>query len=415
MLSVYFASLVFLFLSSSFLPARVESRVTSVSKVATAWFAGWHSDVGFPVSKVSWDKYTELTYAFAETTPGSISLNGSEPDVLPQFVSAAHAHGVKVKVSVGGWTGSLFWSSNVATAQNRTRFVKTLIDFVKKYDLDGLDFDWEYPNNQGIGCNTINKHDTANFLSFIQELRKDPLGSTLILSAATAISPFIGPDGNPLSDVSAFSKVLDYVEVMNYDIWGPWSPTVGPNSPLNDTCASSANQGGSAVSAVKAWNEAGMPLNQIVLGVAAYGHSFTVLKASAFKNGSKTSLAPYPPFDASDPPTGDSWDDPAGVDECGNLQQPGGDVDFWGLVQEGYLTSTGGVEKGIAYAYDTCSQTPYVYNQTTQIMVSFDNAESFAAKGKFIKGTGLRGFAMWEAGGDYNDILLNSIRSAAGF
>jgi chitinase len=48
-------------------------------------------------------------------------------------------------------------------------------------------------------------------------------------------------------------------------------------------------------------------------------------------------------------------------------------------------------------------------------MVSFDNAQSFAAKGSYIQATGLRGFAMWEAGGDYEDILLDSIRSAAGF
>jgi chitinase len=47
-------------------------------------------------------------------------------------------------------------------------------------------------------------------------------------------------------------------------------------------------------------------------------------------------------------------------------------------------------------------------------MVSFDNAESFAAKGSFIKEAGLRGFAMWEAGGDYQDILLDSITCAIG-
>ena len=57
---------------------------------------------------------------------------------------------------------------------------------------------------------------------------------------------------------------------------------------------------------------------------------------------------------------------------------------------------------------------PYVYNETSEVMVSFDNAESFAAKGSYIKQTGLRGFSMWEAGGDYDDILLDSIRSATG-
>lgn len=48
-------------------------------------------------------------------------------------------------------------------------------------------------------------------------------------------------------------------------------------------------------------------------------------------------------------------------------------------------------------------------------MIAFDDATSFAAKGDFIKQQGLRGFSMWEAGGDSHDILLDSIRSAAGF
>ena len=37
-----------------------------------------------------------------------------------------------------------------------------------------------------------------------------------------------------------------------------------------------------------------------------------------------------------------------------------------------------------------------------------------AAKGQFIKDAGLAGFAMWEAGGDSDDILLNAITSAVG-
>jgi chitinase len=48
-------------------------------------------------------------------------------------------------------------------------------------------------------------------------------------------------------------------------------------------------------------------------------------------------------------------------------------------------------------------------------MISFNNAKSFAAKGNYIKKTGLKGFSMWEAGDDYHDLLLDSIRSAAGF
>jgi chitinase len=64
-------------------------------------------------------------------------------------------------------------------------------------------------------------------------------------------------------------------------------------------------------------------------------------------------------------------------------------------------------------------------------MVSYDDATSFgtsrtqllvgyplicnyktAAKGTFIHNLNLAGFAMWELGGDFNNLLVNSIRSA---
>ena len=32
--------------------------------VAAAWWAGWHPDL-LPLDKVSWSKYTHMTYAFA--------------------------------------------------------------------------------------------------------------------------------------------------------------------------------------------------------------------------------------------------------------------------------------------------------------------------------------------------------------
>lgn len=45
-------------------------------------------------------------------------------------------------------------------------------------------------------------------------------------------------------------------------------------------------------------------------------------------------------------------------------------------------------------------------------MISYDNAQSFAAKGKFIKGAKLAGFALWESGGDYHKILVGALESA---
>ncbi|KAH7903127.1 glycoside hydrolase family 18 protein [Hygrophoropsis aurantiaca] len=391
------------------------------SLVAGAWYTGWHATEGFPLSKVSWEKYNTLYYSFAITTPSvhELSLDGSDPKLLPQFVSEAKKHKVSAQVAIGGWDGGRWFSSNMDSTGNRTAFVQTVVNFAEQYDLDGINFDWEYPNVQGIGCNTISPDDTSNFLAFLQELRRNPVGAKLVLSAAVAVTPFVGPDGNPSTDVSGFADALDYIAIMNYDIWGlgstaVGSTAVGPNAPLNDACVAAADQIGSAVSAVKKWSAAGIPADKIVLGVASYGHSFSVPPMDAFVPGSKTQLMAYPAFNASNQPLGDAWDDTGSVDSCGVYEGPGGDWDFWGLIDGGFLTPQGMPAEGIYYRYDTCSQTPYVYNKTSEVMVSFDNAQSFAAKGSYIKKAGLRGFAMWEAGGDRNDILLNSIRSTAG-
>jgi len=220
--------------------------------------------------------------------------------------------------------------------------------------LSSISDSWEYPNKQGIGCNTINVNDTANFLEFLVELR--PVVANLTLSAAVALTPFNDASGKPSTSVAGFADVFDYIAIMNYDVWGPWDSTVGPNAPLNDTCAPLAKQEGSAVSAVKAWTDAGMPADKIVLGVAAYGHSFSVTPSNAFEVGKKN-LTAYPAFDASKQPLGDAWAGTGGVDVCGILEGPGGTYDFWGLIDGGFLTEEGKPAKGIHYRYDKCSQT----------------------------------------------------------
>lgn len=229
---------------------------------------------------------------------------------------------------------------------------------------------WEYPNKQGSGCNVISDQDTPNFLSFLQELRSTHKGKNITVSAATSIVPFTAPDGSPTADVSPFAEVLDYVTLMNYDVFGSWSTVVGPNAPLNDTCAPPAYQQGSAVSAIADWTNAGFPANKIVLGVGSYGHSFYVTHDNAFNGASTTDytqppgttpLNAYPLFDNSQQPMGDSWDavSPAGTDECGNTGPggPSGIFNFRGLIEQGFLDQNGTVLPGMGYRFDDCSQT----------------------------------------------------------
>ena len=166
---------------------------------------------------------------------------------------------------------------------------------------------------------------------------------------------------------------------MNYDVWGSWTPSgVGPNAPLNDTCAPSSEQEGSAVRAVEAWTAAGFPASQIVLGVASYGHSFSVAQSAAL-DPTTAEMEPYPAFDASNQPHGDSWDADAGVDQCGNPSPGGfsGIFNFNGLIERGILDQNGTAASGFGFRFDSCSQTPYVYVADNSTMISYDDPTSF--------------------------------------
>ncbi|KAJ7502374.1 glycoside hydrolase family 18 protein [Mycena galericulata] len=414
--------------------AATNFASTSNYTVAAGWYASWHiTDV--PLSSVLWSKYTHMTYAFAIPTadPNTISLAESDEELLPQFVSAAHKNNVKAGLSIGGWTGSQYYSSNVGSATNRTAFVKSVTTLIQKYDLDIVDFDWEYPGVQGIGCNIVSSSDTENFLLMLQELRASPIGANVTLTAATAVEPF--PTTNT-SIIPQIATALDWIVPMVYDL--SWNWTAGspreqralPSSPLNDSCYASTPGAtgsdlagrGSATSAVEAWSAAGFPHGKIVLGVPAYGHSFNVNSSAAFLpfpatgSGNTSSavlqLAPYPLYDTLNHTVGDAWDSTGGMDQCGVYEGPGGIWDFWALVDAGYLLANGTAAPGVPYRWDACSSTPYLYAANHGVLVSYDDPRSFAAKGGFVRANGLAGFAMWEVGGDPNGVLLDAILSA---
>ncbi|KAF8732608.1 hypothetical protein AX14_004156 [Amanita brunnescens Koide BX004] len=385
---------------------------SSSDVIATAWLPGW--DSSFDLDTIPWKSYSHLTFSFAVTTNGApyLSLSLVDTTLLSNFIARAQQENVGAFISVGGWTGSQYFSTNVQPG-NQDGFVQAIVSMVKQYNLNGVDFDWEYPNKQGMGCNVISPDDTANYLSFLTKLRT-ALGPNVKLSAAVGITPWAGSDGTPSSDVSGFSKQLDYLAIMNYDVWGSWSATAGPNAPLYDSCA--PQQAGSAQSAVEAWTGAKFPANQILLGVPAYGHSFSVAPSAAVSNNA---LALYPAFDKSYQPPGEGeTNSTSSTDQCGNKSGPSGIWDFNAMITAGFLQNNDGnvtPAPGIMYTFDTCSQTPFVYNPNTQVLVSYDNAQSFEAKGKFINDYGLLGFAMWDATGDTTQhTLINAISDAIG-
>lgn len=395
------------------LPLSAIASCSSNSTKASGWFYSGN----LPISDIPWEKYNSVTYAFGIPTNDASQIT-VDSATLSSFVQAAHSNNVNATISLGGFTASMFFSTAV-NPQNSSIFVKAIVDLVSQYNLDGIEIDWEYPGMQpSQGCNVVSPNDSANFLAFLQKLRQDPVGGNMMISATASLKPWAGPDGLPLADVSAYAAVLDELSIMNYDVFGSWSATTGPNAPLNDSCApSTSDQQGSAANAVAAWTKANFPVNKLRLGVASYGHSFRVASSAAFTPTGNIAL--YVPFDKKNIPVGNTDPlptSPPALDQCGNSINPGGTFDFKALIDDGYLTANGTNATGIDYLFDSCSQTPFIYNASSGVMISYDDATSFAAKGKFISDAGLIGYKMWSLTGDSSSSLLaDAINDAVGF
>lgn len=363
-------------------------------------------------------------------------------DLLKRTVKAGHAGGSKVCITIGGWTGSQYFSDAVKTASNRETFASNIVAMVNEYGADGVDIDWEYPGQNGAPGNIINSADSANLLTFLALLR-NKFGSDKIISLATPTNVWFGSNGQPLTDVSSYAKYIDHVLIMNYDVWGA-SANPGPNAPYS-TCEGSWQPGANAVAAIAAWKAAGMPANKIMLGLPAYGyvsdstattlihkrsHHMEAMQArriaaEARVNMHDGNLRPRIVQEQVEESQSGSNEEEVKRDlvkraDAGDISSfKNSQIQFNQLVSYKVLSlSTTGVwygKNGYTRKWDECSSTPYVYNQARSTVVTYDDPRSLQIKAEFAKQQGLAGTGMWDISGDTSDwALVKATRAGLG-
>jgi chitinase len=116
-----------------------------------AYVAGWHEIIkpdSIPVYKL-----THINYAFALIGDGEIVTGHPNDKENLGILSGLKEKNEKLKIiiSVGGWEGSGGFSDMALNKTNRTKFIESVISFLGKYNLDGIDLDWEYPGLPGFG------------------------------------------------------------------------------------------------------------------------------------------------------------------------------------------------------------------------------------------------------------------------
>lgn len=102
---------------------------------------------------------------------------------------------LKTLISVGGWSWSNRFSDVAADPALRENFANSAVDFLRKYQFDGVDLDWEYPVSGGLQGNSRRAEDKQNFTLLLQKTRekldaagaKD--GKRYLLTIASGASP----------------------------------------------------------------------------------------------------------------------------------------------------------------------------------------------------------------------------------
>ncbi|KAK1582170.1 hypothetical protein Q3G72_012441 [Acer saccharum] len=145
-----------------------------------------------PPSKIRTKYFTHLFYAFVslDASTYNLSLTQFDDQWMSNFTASLHAQNPPAKafLSIGGGLSSPYTFSNMTnTTQTRSTFTTSTIQTARKYGFDGLDPDWEFPNNE---------QDMSNLALLFKQWRKaieiESISYNkpkLILSAAVYFAP----------------------------------------------------------------------------------------------------------------------------------------------------------------------------------------------------------------------------------
>jgi len=400
----------------------LSTLISAQKKEIVAYFPQWGIEhqpyyVKYIESTGSADKITIINYAFSEPKPDSsgniiagfmnsyydyqqlynseMSIDGIGDDSAQPLrghfnqlkkLKARHPN-LKIVISIGGWTGSVYLSDAALTPESREIFVNSYIEIFIHGNLpiengaggigvasgifDGIDLDWEFPIAGGIEGIHHNEKDDENLSKLFKLFREklDSINPDLLLTAAV---PATEP-GLYNFNFKEDQKYLNWYNLMTYDYKGAWDKSTGHHTNL----LSSEDSKNSFDNSIKLFRDKyGVSSNKIIPGAAFYGRSWKV--GSMVNNG---------------------------------LYQEGHPAH--GIYEDGfnyYQDIITLLSKGFKYYWDDTAMAPYIFNEEESIFYTFDDAKSIALKAQYVDAYNLRGLMFWEiSGDDSNGTLVNTI------
>ncbi|KAF2636337.1 chitinase 1 precursor [Massarina eburnea CBS 473.64] len=246
------------------------------------YYPNWRIYRDQPPASLNFDVLSHVFYAFAWVKPdGTVYLSDEWADSQIPVAAAGDVPGtngclnafallkkkytmLRVVLSVGGGgKGSEPFAAVARHQHSRQRFAQTALGLVQQFGIDGIDIDWEHPSDSRQG---------EDYVQLLATLRHHLPAPQYTLTTALPAGQWALQHIN----LSHASHYLDLINLMSYDFSGPWVKKCGhhaqlfsPKSPHSPEAAISCH------SAVSYMVRQGVPPHKIVMGVPAYGRSFT--------------------------------------------------------------------------------------------------------------------------------------------
>ena len=396
-LGIYFLLSLGMILASSFI--LQETNDSKNQKEAPVVMAYYVPEKDYQPEKLPLHQLTHIIFSFTNVIDGEMKFRDAENgEKLKSLVAQRKNHpGLKVMIACGGW-GADGFSDMAHTAENRKKFVQSVLDFNAEYQLDGLDIDWEYP---GIpAANTgARPEDKQNFTLLMKELREGL--NTLEREQTLTFASAGWKRYYDHVEINEVMKHVDYMNVMTYDQIGATSPYTGHHTALGlieledikDTPAAVfiesrreemkkrgyTYEPRSVERIVEFCIDNGVSPQQIVIGAAFYGRAWKGV-----------------------PP-----------DNNGLYQANGGSYIGWSAYHQirREFESNGNYKR----YWDPIAEAPYLYSATDSVFISYDDTVSVRLKTNYAIKKKLGGIMFWELGNDTKDedSLLKSIYDAS--
>jgi chitinase len=303
--------------------------------------------------KINFGLYTHLCHAFV-TADEDGKIRPSKTCPNEQLVADAHRAKVKVLLSLGGWGWDKQFTAMAKNPEAENRYVRSVIELVDRYDYDGIDLDWEYPDSQA---------KCVGFERLARRFRKDlnalglKKGRHLLQTMAASANPAtLKWQGNEL-----LRETMDWIHVMTYDYAGQGSQYAMHHAPL---FASSKRPGRrfSTEITMKALVDRGLPADFLAVGLPLYGRGFTAAEPYAAVN--KTGK--------------------------GRVRREGSYIAIDRLIRD----------QGWTRQWDDETKNPWAIAPDGSAVIGYDDAQSLGLRTAWAMKQGFRGVFFWEIAGD---------------